>query len=168
MYHCRTSRHVGKMASPTIHLRELPQSPFEIRMAQNKTTQNDDSVDAFLNRVEDESRRDDCQELVAIMQRVSGEPPKMWGPSIIGFGSYHYTYESGREGDMPVVGFSPRKNDLTLYLYGGIASQGDLLKQLGKHKTGKGCLYIKKLADVDLAALGDVIASAVARSKNDR
>lgn len=156
-----------KLESSTQRVRELPHSTVEIRMAQNKTTQNDDSVDAFLNRVEDKSRRDDCFELVAIMQRISGAPPKMWGPSIIGFGSYHYTYESGREGDMPIVGFSPRKTDLTLYLYGGIAKQGELLKQLGKHKTGKGCLYIKKLADVDRATLTELITSSVALSRKN-
>jgi hypothetical protein len=100
-----------------------------------------------------------------MMHEVTGEEPKMWGPSIVGFGSYHYKYESGREGDTIVAGFSPRKQNLTLYLMGGLDEYGELLGRLGKHKTGKGCLYINKLQDVDLNTLRELIRQSVEEAR---
>src|SRR5271165_2377339 len=119
-------------------------------MADNKTKPTKLSVAAFIDALADPTKRADAKALVKLMQSAAGEKPKMWGPSIIGFGSYHYKYESGREGDMPVIAFSPRKAATVLY---GVTGFGEvataLLAKLGKHSTGKGCLYIKKLADVD-------------------
>jgi hypothetical protein len=132
----------------------------EADMAKNadiKTKVNKASVTAFLNKVESEQKRNDSFELVKIMQQVSKEKPKMWGPSIIGFGSLHYKYESGREGDMPLIAFSPRKQYITLYLLMGNDYEKPLLEKLGKHTTSKVCLYIKKLSDVTVhGLLGDV------------
>lgn len=131
-------------------------------MADNKTKPTEQSVAAFIDTLSDETRRADAMALVKLMQRATGEEPKMWGPSIIGFGSYHYTYESGREGDMPLVGFSPRK--AATVLYGAAKSSNSaaaLLAKLGKHTTGKGCLNIKKLADVDLKVLETLIVESV-------
>src|SRR5437762_1169843 len=116
-------------------------------MAENKTKPTRVSVSAFIDALTDETRRADAKVLVKLMQSATGEKPKMWGPSIIGFGSYHYTYESGREGDMPLAGFSPRK--AATVVYGITRDAGTLRAKLGKHTTGEGCLYIKKLADVD-------------------
>ena len=129
-------------------------------MAEIKTTVNEASVEDFLNRVEDEQKRRDSFELVKIMKRVTKKKPKMWGPAIVGFGSYHYKYESGREGDMPQIAFSPRKQYLTLYIGVGDDSDSPLLKKLGKYTTGKVCLYIKKLADVDRNVLQELIADS--------
>ena len=131
-------------------------------MAENKTKPTKLSVTAFINAVGDETRRADAKVLVKLMQGVSGKKPQMWGPSIIGFGSCHYRYDSGREGDMPVIAFSPRK--AATVLYGMIASSESkaLLAKLGKHATGKGCLYIKKLADVDQKVLEAMAIKAVA------
>ena len=126
-------------------------------MAELKTKLNDASVEGFLNKVEDEQKRKDSFEIVQMMKQATKEEPKMWGPAIIGFGSYHYKYESGREGDMPIIGFSPRKQNLTLYVGLGDDSENPLLKKLGKHTTGKVCLYIKKLADVDRTVLQELI-----------
>ena len=126
-------------------------------MAELKTKLNDASVEDFLNNVENEQKRKDSFEIIKMMQQATKEEPKMWGPAIIGFGSYHYKYESGREGDMPIIGFSPRKQNLTLYVGLGEDSQNPLLKKLGKHTTGKVCLYIKKLADVDRTVLQKLI-----------
>ena len=122
-------------------------------MADMKTKVNDASVEEFLSKVEDEQKRKDCFEIVKIMKQVTKKEPKMWGPAIIGFGSYHYKYESGREGDMPQIAFSPRKQNITLYIGVGDNSDNPLLKKLGKYTTGKVCLYIKKLSDVDMATL---------------
>ena len=133
-------------------------------MAEMKTKVNDASVEGFLSTVEDEQKRRDCFEIVKIMRQVTKEEPKMWGPAIIGFGSYHYKYESGREGDMPQIGFSPRKQNLTLYIGVGDNSDNPLLKKLGKYTTGKVCLYIKKLADVDRNVLGKLITESFERS----
>ncbi len=121
-------------------------------MAANKTKPTGKSVAAFIKAVPNATRRQDAQTVLAMMQRVSGETPRMWGPSIIGFGSMHYRYESGREGDMPRLGFSPRKASLVLYLLLGRVSR-PLLKRLGKHKLGVSCLYINRLADVDVEVL---------------
>ena len=130
-------------------------------MAENKTKATKVSVTAFLDALTDEKRRADAKALVKLMRNATGEKPTMWGPSIIGFGSYHYTYDSGREGDMPLIGFSPRKAAMVLY---GFRSSGSdaLLARLGKHTMGKGCLYIKKLADVDQSVLEQLAAKSVA------
>ena len=133
-------------------------------MAEMKTKLNDASIEDFLNKVDDKQKRDDCFEVAKMMQQVTKEEPKMWGPAIIGFGSYHYKYESGREGDMPIIGFSPRKQNLTLYVGLGDDSDNPLLKKLGKHTTGKGCLYIKKLADVDRTVLQKLINQSAKRT----
>lgn len=114
-----------------------------------KTKENEASVADFINAVPNEKKRADCWIIHDMMQAISGLPAKMWGPSIIGFGSYHYTYESGREGDMLKIGFSPRKAALTLYIKGGFRRFEELMSKLGKYKTGKSCLYIKNLADVN-------------------
>ena len=130
-------------------------------MAELKTQQNDASVTDFINGV-DEKRRDDCFALLDLMEEVTGAPATMWGSAIVGFGNDHYTYASGREGDWPVVGFSPRKQNLTLYIMAGFDRYEELLAKLGKHSTGKSCLYIKRLADVDRDVLRALVAASVA------
>ncbi len=130
-------------------------------MAELKTKPTDQSVEDFLQAVPDERRRGDSLAIVEMMARVTSEQPKMWGSSIVGFGVRHYRYESGREGDWFLTGFSPRKQNLTLYLTQGFDRYGDLLKRLGKHKTGKGCLYINKLDDVDSGVLEELVARSV-------
>lgn len=121
------------------------------------------AVEDFLAAVPDEQRRADAHRLCALMQQITGEEPAMWGPSIVGFGTYHYRYASGREGDWFLAGFSPRSKSLTVYISDGFAEYGALLERLGKHSTGKSCLYIKRLADVDLAVLEEMLRkSAVA------
>jgi hypothetical protein len=127
-------------------------------MADNKTKPTKLSVSAFIDAITDQSRRADAKALVKLMQKAAGEKPKMWGASIIGFGSYHYTYDSGREGDMPLIAFSPRKAATVLY---GLGESEALLPKLGKHTRGKGCVYIKKLADVDQKVLEAMAAKAV-------
>ena len=131
-------------------------------MADNKTKATTISVPAFLDTCVDVERRADAKALAKLMQKVTGDKPTMWGPSIVGFGSYHYTYESGREGDAPIVGFSPRKAANVLYGTIGFGGADALLATLGKHTTGKGCLYIKKLADVDIRVLEMLVEKAVA------
>ena len=126
-------------------------------MYELKTKQTDDSVTKFLNTVEDEVKRNDCFEIVELMKEATKEPPKMWGTSIIGFGKYHYKYDSGHEGDMCVIGLSPRKQNIALYIPGGIHKYDDLLEKLGKHKTGKGCLYINNLQKVNVGVLKEII-----------
>jgi hypothetical protein len=130
-------------------------------MAENKTKPTKVSVTAFIGAVADPVKRADAKAIVKMMQSATGEKPKMWGPSIIGFGSYHYKYDSGREGDMPIIGFSPRKPATVLYLTASRDSAA-LLAKLGKHSGGKGCLYIKKLADVDQKVLEAMIGKSVA------
>ena len=130
-------------------------------MAELKTKQTDQNVEGFLNTITDEKKRGDCFELLKIMQDITGEPPRMWGPSIIGFGSYHYLYESGREGDWFLTGFSPRKQNLTIYIMAGFDRYDELLAKIGKYKTGKSCLYIKRLDDIDKNVLGDLIRFSV-------
>ena len=125
--------------------------------AKNKTIENETSVQDFLNSVKDEQKREDSFKILDMMQEISGYEPKMWGTSIIGFGSYHYKYDSGREGDMCRIGFSPRAQSLTLYMITGYSESSDDLVRLGKHKTGKSCLYIKRLSDVDEDVLRDMI-----------
>jgi hypothetical protein len=133
-------------------------------MAEIKTTVNDASVEEFLSKVENEQKRKDSFEIVKMMQQVTKQEPKMWGPAIIGFGSSHYKYESGREGDMPEIAFSPRKQNITLYIGVGKDSDNPLLKKLGKYTTSKVCLYIKKLADVDRNVLHELIADSFERA----
>lgn len=125
--------------------------------AKNKTTANDASVNAFLNAVKDDQKREDSFKILEMMQRLSGYAPKMWGSSIVGFGEYHYKYESGREGDMCRIGFSPRAQNLTLYMITGYSEKSEELARLGKHKLGKSCLYIKRLSDVDENVLEEMI-----------
>ncbi len=137
-------------------------------MAKNtdlKTKVNDTSVEGFLNSVEDEQKRKDCFEILKMMKQVTRESPKMWGSSIVGFGSYHYKGASGREGDWMLTGFSPRKQNLTLYLMGGFDPHKNLLKKLGKHKTSVGCLYIKNLDDVDKKVLKELVTESVKTMK---
>jgi hypothetical protein len=130
-------------------------------MAEMKTKATKASVAAFLRGIEDEDQRRDSQTIARLMEQATGSPPKMWGPSIVGFGSHVMRYPNGRELDWFPVGFSPRKSALTLYLVGGLAPRAQLLGKLGKYKTGKGCLYIKRLSDVDVAVLEKVIRGAV-------
>lgn len=133
--------------------------------AELKTKVNNANVEGFVNAVKDEAARKDCFEIMKMMKQVTKEEPKMWGSSIVGFGSYHYKGKSGREGDWMLTGFSPRKQNLTLYLMGGFDEQKDLLKKLGKYKTSVGCLYIKKLDDVDKKVLKELVAGSVKRVK---
>lgn len=130
-------------------------------MAELKTKPTTASVKHFINQLPDEERRADCFAIAKMMEEITGSKPKMWGPSIVGFGSYHYKYASGREGDWPVTGFSPRKKDLTLYLMMGFEKYPDLMKQLGKHSTSKSCLYIKRLSDIHLPTLKKLIKQSV-------
>ena len=131
-------------------------------MAENKTKPTSVSVAAYIEALPDAVKRAEAKTLVEMMQRVTGEKPKLWGPSIIGFGSCHYKYASGREGDMPVAAFSPRKPAIVLYSLLGAGDAEPLLDKLGKHTTGKGCLYIKKLADVDLKVLESLVVHSIA------
>src|ERR1044072_4599892 len=127
---------------------------------QPKTLPTENNVQAFLDTVPDEQKRKDCYTALQLMQEASGYPPKMWGPAIVGFGSYHYKYERGHESDAPLTGFSPRKEAITFYLMLGTGNHEALLQKLGKHKTGKGCLYIKKLEDVDTAVLKELVIAS--------
>ena len=132
-------------------------------MSNNKTKSTKVSPEAFIERVASSQQQQDCHELIALMRKITGDPPKMWGPSIVGFGAYHYVYESGREGDMCLTGFSPRQPSLVLYI--GEALQDEtLMAKLGTYKTGKGCLYLKKLDDVDR----DVLRALVTKAVKDR
>ena len=133
--------------------------------AEVKTKVNEASVEGFLNSVADEQARKDCFEILKMMKQVTKEEPKMWGASIVGFGSYHYKGASGREGDWFITGFSPRKQNLTLYLNHGFDVHEDLLKKLGKYKTGMGCFYVKKLDDVDKKVLRELVTESVKRMK---
>ena len=135
-------------------------------MSEPKTKVNDASVKDFLNAIENEQIRKDCFEISKMMEAVTKAKPKMWGASIVGFGSYHYIGKSGREGDWMLTGFSPRKQNLTLYLMGGFDSEKDLLQKLGKYKTSVGCLYIKKLEDVDKKVLKELVTASVNKLKS--
>ena len=134
-------------------------------MSELKTRQNDGDVDAYLDSVENPRRREDALRVLALMREITGEAPRMWGSSIVGFGSYHYTYASGREGDWPVVGFAPRKQNLVLYIMPGFARYEALLARLGKHRTGKSCLYVNKLDDIDPDVLEELVRESVAEMK---
>lgn len=132
-------------------------------MAETRTKSADESADAFIDAVEKPQRREDARAARALLERVSGFPARMWGPSIIGFGSYRYRYESGREGEMCRVGFSPRAANLVFYV-GGLEDQEPALGRLGKHKRGKACLYVGKLSDIDSAVLEQIVRAALARN----
>ncbi|MGE3388236.1 MAG: DUF1801 domain-containing protein [Bdellovibrionales bacterium] len=134
-------------------------------MAENKTKPTGASVDDYINAIENEERRDDCRTLVKLMSIVTRQKPAMWGPSIVGFGAYHYKYESGREGDSCLTGFSSRKGDISVYLVVSGSDQANLLKQLGKHKMAKACLYIRRLRDVDLKILEQLVRNSVEEVK---
>ena len=136
-------------------------------MAENKTKASDASVADYLAAIDDEARRKDCEALADLMAKATKQPPRMWGASIVGFGSYHYRYASGREGDTCVVGFSSRKGDISVYGLNAAAGAADLLAKLGKHKAGKGCVYIRRLSDVDLKVLAKLVASAAAARERD-
>ena len=129
-------------------------------MAEAKTKLNEQTVESFLNKFEDEAVRKDGFALVKLMEKATGEPPKMWGTAIIGFSSYHFKYDSGREGDICTVGFSPRKGKFTLYVLAGFPRQAELLEKLGKHKAEGGCLYIKKTSDVNADVLESLVKQA--------
>ena len=135
-------------------------------MAELKTKKNEASVEGFLNSITDEQRRADCFAVAELMKKVTKAAPKMWGTSIVGFGEYHYKYASGHEGDSCLVGFASRKEALVLYLMGRDETFNELLPQLGKYKSGKGCLYIKKLADVDLKVLQALIKCSLTNMKD--
>lgn len=137
-------------------------------MAELKTKPTTDSVTDFLGRVANEKRRDDCQVVLKLMSEVTQAEPEMWGSSIVGFGRYRYKYQSGREAEWMMTGFSPRKSDLTLYIMPGFERFPDLMERLGKYKTGKSCLYIKKLDDVDLNVLRALVEQSVARMADKR
>ena len=130
-------------------------------MAELKTKATNESVEEFFNSIPDAERREDCFAIAKLMEEITGHKPTMWGPSIVGFGSYHYKYASGREGDWLVTGFSPRKKDLTLYIMMGFEKHQELMKQLGKHSVGKSCLYIKRLSDIHLPTLRKLIKTSI-------
>ena len=130
-------------------------------MAEMKTKPTKESVKEFLNKIPDAERRADCFTVAKMMEEITGEKPTMWGPSIVGFGSYHYKYDSGREGDWMMTGFSPRKKDLTLYLMMGYEKHTELTEKLGKHSGGKSCLYIKRLSDIHIPTLKKLIKISV-------
>jgi len=135
-------------------------------MAELKTKPTNASVKDFLNQIPDEERRKDCFAVAKMMEEITGSKPKMWGASIVGFGSYHYKGASGREGDWMITGFSPRKKDLTLYIMMGFEKHPELMKQLGKHSTGKSCLYIKRLSDIHTPTLKKLIKSSIKQLKD--
>jgi len=136
-------------------------------MAELKTRQTDADVAAFLDGVENPQRREDSHEVLKLMKSVTRAEPKMWGSSIVGFGPYHYVYESGREGDWFLTGFSPRKQALTLYIMAGFERYDELMQRLGKYRTGKSCLYINKLEDVDKKVLKELITESVRHMKKN-
>lgn len=137
-------------------------------MSEAKTQPTTEDPVAFVDRIEDPQRRADCHAVMAMMRKAAGAPPVMWGAAIVGFGRYRYTYASGHSGEWPIIGFSPRKNDLTLYLMPGFETRQALMARLGKHKTGKSCLYLKRLSDVDLPTLEALIAESVRAMASQR
>jgi hypothetical protein len=134
-------------------------------MAELKTKETDTSVDAYIDAIDNEVRRDDCRALVKLMKQVTKSEPKMWGTSIVGFGKYHYKYASGHEGDSCLTGFASRKKDLTMYITAGFDEHAELLSRLGKFKSGKGCLYVKRLDDIDKSVLKQLLTASVKRMK---
>ncbi len=131
-------------------------------MAELKTKASDASVSAFLQSVDGEQKRRDARDILALMKEETGKRPRMWGTSIVGFGSYHYKYQSGREGDWLVTGFSPRKQNLAVYIMPGFSRYSRLMNRLGKYKTGKSCLYLRRLGDVDQKVLRQLVTRSVA------
>lgn len=136
-------------------------------MAENKTKPTTASVTAFVNAIDDPRRRADARKVASMMRRATGKRARMWGSSIVGYGTYHYTYESGREGDFMLTGFSPRKQALTVYVLAGFDRFDSLMKKLGKHKTGKSCLYIKSLSDIDEKVLEQLIDASVKHMRDN-
>ena len=134
-------------------------------MAELKTKPTNDSVDAYIDAISDERTQRDCRKLLALMKRVTGEKPRLWMNQTVGFGTYHYKYPSGQEGDWFITGFAPRKANLTLYIMPGFTEYGDLMAKLGKHKTGKSCLYIKSLDDVDMSVLEELVDKSVSHMR---
>lgn len=134
-------------------------------MAANKTKATEESVEDYFSAIEDDARREDCVALAKLMTNATKHQPKMWGAGIVGFGSYHYKYESGREGDSCLVGFSSRKSDIAIYLVGDFPGRDELLAKLGKHKTAKACLYVRKLSDVDPKVLEQLVVASVKQRK---
>lgn len=134
-------------------------------MAENKTRITETSVESYLSTISNDVRREDCEVLAKLITSATKEQPKMWGTSIVGFGSYHYKYESGREGDSCTIGFSSRKGDISLYLLADFPERVELLAKLGKHKTGKGCVYVSRLSDVDLRVLEKLVTGSYAESR---
>ena len=130
-------------------------------MAKIKTTETSKSVTAFINSLSNEIKRKDSFQIIEIMKKQTGFEPRMWGPSIVGFGNYHYKYDSGHEGDMPLAAFSPRSTAIVVYLSENFENRDELLQRLGKHKTGKVCLYIKRLSDIDVSVLKEMIANSI-------
>lgn len=130
-------------------------------MAKNKTTETKNSVTDYLNAIPDENRRRDCSDIIDLINKQTGFEPKMWGTGIIGFGGYHYKYDSGHEGDAPLAGIASRKNAITLYLASDFDQREELLQKLGKHKTGKGCIYIQKLEDIDTEILSELVNNSI-------
>ncbi len=130
-------------------------------MAEAKTKPTNESVSDFLNRIPEAERREDCFTVLKMMEEITGDKPKMWGPSIVGFGSWSYKYASGHEGDWPIAAFSPRKKDLTLYLTPGFEKRTEMMEKLGKHSTGKSCLYIRRLSDIHLPTLKKLIKISI-------
>ena len=130
-------------------------------MAEMKTKPTNESVEEFLNRIPEAERREECFAVAKMMEEITGEKPKMWGPSIVGFGGYHYKYASGREGDWPMAAFSPRKKDLTVYLMMGFEKRAELMEKLGKHSHAKSCLYIRRLSDIHVPTLKKLIKVSV-------
>ncbi len=134
-------------------------------MAELKTKERKASVEKFLNQVTDEARREDCFKIAKMMEQITGEKPKMWGAGLVGFGSYHYKYNSGQEGDWPLTAFAPRKQNLTLYIMPGFEKYGELMEKLGKYSCGKSCLYVKRLSDVHEPTLKKLIRESVKHMK---
>ena len=145
--------------------KKAPAKKASAKKADLKTKPTSVSVSSFIDAVENETRRKDAKTLLAMMKKVTGEKPKMWGPSIIGFGEYHYKYESGREGDMLAVGFSPRKANMGLYVLGSLGDDEPLLKKLGPYKCGKSCLYVGPLDTVDLGVLEKIVVKSYKETK---
>jgi len=133
----------------------------ERQVAEAKTKPTKESVPGFLKKIPDAQRRADCLALAKIMEEITGTKPQMWGPSMVGFGSYHYKYASGHEGDCFMTGFASRKQDLTVYISMGFEKYGELMKQLGKHRTSKSCLYIKRLSDIDISTLKKLLKASL-------
>ena len=134
-------------------------------MAENKTKPTKVSVTSFINKIPNEELRIDCNSIIKMMHKASKSEPIIWGSSIIGFGTYHYKYESGREGDSIIIGFAPRKQNIAIYLMGGLKNIEELLPKLGKYKTGKGCIYVKKLTDVDIEVLAEIFVKSYKLAK---